>query len=1643
MTTTTVKFCPLSIVFILSLVFVQQMRGQTYCPSKSAEPWQEWISRVQFNNVRGESIDISSDKQQYADFTTAVVNATRGRDYPLSITPGVSWAGRLPNLYCRVWIDFNNNKIFEDTEKVLEGQNQELFAGRAAIPNNAVLGNVRMRVSVKSGGYPTPCEQFTQGAVADFTLNVQGGGGFNIPDFIITDISAPLTARVNEELIYSYRIKNVGGDATFAPFTFFRASSSLKNTAPNGLSFLNTVVLRDGIIPAGYDTLITFKSVLPPTVVAGNYIIEIAVDELFKVNESNENNNIATVPITIQSGTTDNRGLKITNATGPTTGEPNGQIPLSITIQNTGTLASAPDSVFLASFSRPGLNTGYYPALYGRNKVAVPSIPAGQSVVVNASFTLPAILTTSYLPYKKYIEPYLLLKSKELVLNTSTPIFPDGFNAVSYYYPISPNAVADLALSGAQINTTWNALNRNADLRLTLRNNGPNTAKNIKVTISNPLTSGSAYTGSEIDSFTIVSGPGRIVRQFDILGASREELGNTYNLWEIDELAPNTSIDVTVRGKMSGFSGVAETATFYYRDLSIRPYIQYVDARNNVASNDTLPTITYRFVPSVAPDLVISNLKVPNTAVQTGQVLNYTFDVENRGTTAVPSNFTIKSYISKDALLSADDIQNGTIPTGNYPIGFLQTNVAGASRIPTDLPVGRYYLIVKIDGDDQVTESNEGNNYIYMSDIVVTNPTTNLPDLKANRAKSSVVVNENNITLAYTLENIGTAAGRNVSYSLIVSTDSLIGDDFYTSSVGNYSIFEPGFSTENSSITFTVNPLFNLPAGNYYFIVFVDAFNTNVESDETNNIMAIPFTYQPTRGCPTKGLAPWEYWVENVKLNTINNTSTQFKDFFTLGYSNYSDISTTVAKGQSYPLSITPGLSWVGNAPNVYCRVWIDFNGNRQYEANEIVLEKTNANPLTTNVLIPNSAITGTVIMRVIIQKGAYPTACDEFEKGEVEDYTINITGGTSSGTPALKITNVTGPTSARPGDAITLNVTVTNAGTGSTVPTKLSYQQKNYFGLNLLLTNDSVTIPALAPNETRTISYPLTLKNPIYPPNAAFVGDGFAFGSLVFLDYYVYASNKILSEIGTNDTLNFKYNLSVIYPQANITLNVVPNKTILQRGEKWNATYSVKNNSNIPIKQLFVNIGTFGNLARNNIPRNFQVDSIGTRPSNSLIRTVSNSGESFTNGWEVLDLAAGETRTITFYFSKIVTVGDFNSTDTTTTTISLAFPRLNPSSNVVNTNTTIGADIPVSVVFSKLPDLTLSNLNITTPSVVQGQILNWKVDVSNIGTGNATGNFTIKAYISKDNAFSADDIQNGTIPTANYTAGLTVPQVVGASFISATIPAGQYYLILKIDDDNIIPESNEFNNILVSGSTFTVTPQGGSANDLALSIVATPSVYKQWTNNNFKISVQNTGNQAFTNVKIEFPFPVKANTGGTATPSVGTWQEYCAGGARCFTWTIPTLAANSTATLDVPLFILDAVGTLSATTRLLGSTPTDTNAANNSATVTLSPASVAPQALTRDNKEKPSQYVPLIVQKIAPNPTEGDVIVEIESIIEKDVVFSFYNGQGKRIKTEVRNVKKGQNFIPFNLNDAVDGLYIIQTSEGQGKVAPVSFLKY
>jgi hypothetical protein len=241
-------------------------------------------------------------------------------------------------------------------------------------------------------------------------------------------------------------------------------------------------------------------------------------------------------------------------------------------------------------------------------------------------------------------------------------------------------------------------------------------------------------------------------------------------------------------------------------------------------------------------------------------------------------------------------------------------------------------------------------------------------------------------------------------------------------------------------------------------------------------------------------------------------------------------------------------------------------------------------------------------------------------------------------------------------------------------------------------------------------------------------------------------------------------------------------------------------------------------------------------------------------------------------------------------------------------------------------------------------------------------------------------------------------------------------------------------------GNEQTLTCGGGTTGgtaDIQIGITSNPPTYKKFTTQAFQVTAQNLSTSPVSNVVVEFKFPQGTSSGGIIVASAGAFVSYCAGGVLCYQWTIPTLAASSTATLSVPLFVLDIAIPIVATTRLLSSTPTDNVTTNNQATITINPAPVLALA-----QRRPTQLVPVVIQKISPNPTDSEIRIELESLLEKEINFELFNALGERIKVETRAVEKGKNRLSFDVFDFEQGVFYIVPVTNIGRGVPTKFVK-
>jgi GEVED domain/Secretion system C-terminal sorting domain/CARDB len=293
------KNCPLtqfSILLGLTLLLCPNLGAQNYCASKGNSPWQEWIANVQFNGINN-----SSSKEGYGNFSNQVAILERSSMYHhMTITRGFSWEGDPANAQQegRVWIDFNQNGIFEANE--LAGsfsRNVSTFV--VETPTWATFGYTRMRIALKTNGLPTPCEIFDRGEVEDYTVRIIGRTISNLPDLTMANLNL-----VNQSipkggvLRYHFDLKNYGTVGIPGNFNVKGYISQDKILSPDDI--------QDGIVPtgnfaAGFSALqVAGASTIPSTVAAGQYYLILKADPENQVFENNEfDNEIVSLPFQV------------------------------------------------------------------------------------------------------------------------------------------------------------------------------------------------------------------------------------------------------------------------------------------------------------------------------------------------------------------------------------------------------------------------------------------------------------------------------------------------------------------------------------------------------------------------------------------------------------------------------------------------------------------------------------------------------------------------------------------------------------------------------------------------------------------------------------------------------------------------------------------------------------------------------------------------------------------------------------------------------------------------------------------------------------------------------------------------------------------------------------------------------------------------------------------------------------------------------------------------------------------------------------------------------------------------------------------------------------------------------------------------
>jgi hypothetical protein len=202
----------------------------------------------------------------------------------------------------------------------------------------------------------------------------------------------------------------------------------------------------------------------------------------------------------------------------------------------------------------------------------------------------------------------------------------------------------------------------------------------------------------------------------------------------------------------------------------------------------------------------------------------------------------------------------------------------------------------------------------------------------------------------------------------------------------NWKLASSGTYTTVTGITATSYALTGLTActGYNYQVRTVCASGSSAFS----NAGTFTTTGCATSYCASNGTNTTYEYINKVVLGSINNTSGNNS-----GYGNFTGQSTSLAGGTSNTITLTPGFS--GSAYREYWKVYVDYNKNGLFtDAGENVATVNSTAAASASFTVPASALNGATRMRVQMQYNNYPgSSCGSFTYGEVEDYTVNITG--------------------------------------------------------------------------------------------------------------------------------------------------------------------------------------------------------------------------------------------------------------------------------------------------------------------------------------------------------------------------------------------------------------------------------------------------------------------------------------------------------------------------------------------------------------------------------------------------------------------------------------------------------------------------
>jgi hypothetical protein len=851
------------------------------------------------------------------------------------------------------------------------------------------------------------------------------------------------------------------------------------------------------------------------------------------------------------------------------------------------------------------------------------------------------------------------------------------------------------------------------------------------------------------------------------------------------------------------------------------------------------------------PDLNPTAFNLSTNTIGLGGNLNVSWTVNNQGTLSIPSGYAWYDsiYISEDTTFDASDRyirdiyrnENTALnPNDNYTFGNDTNGLPNYNiTIPNNIAGGNQYLLLVSDRYNYISETNEDNNVIatpleiIAPDLVVTDA-----NLSSNNAVLGQTINVN-----WTITNQGNAsniASNWYDYFYISDDTTLDGSDTYITSnwTGYLNSFNPNDSY-NRNINLTIP---NTGIGDRYLLVVADRDNYQGESNEGNNVYALPIALSApdlivsAANSPGTGVAG-ETIALNWTVTNQGNVSTQ-QNWYDYIYISTDEILDGGDRSLNYfwtggKTPLTPGGSYSftnqnvtlpGNltAGNYYLLVYGDRD-NYQGERNETnnlgstPITVTNPDLIVSDSVAPTTAILGTTIdiSWTVTNQGNVNAVADRYDRIYLSR--DNILDGND-----ISLRDVYSSRNLAANGSETISTSVTLSG--------------GYLGANyLLFLADSYNYQAETNENNNLVAVEIDL---IAPPIVGTIGaaNGLINGTLSntdvnnptrsgrYSDDYALTDFTVGEEVTLTLTAPFDAYLQLI--DGN-TQQVIAQDDDGGGNLNSRIRFTPQNNINYTVRATSYSGGVTGNytLTATSLLPDLVVETVNGDNTATI-------GSSLPLTWRVRNQGngtAGLDWSDYFYLSNDdvfdgsdVQIGSINVGDRTPLapngsyelTYNVTIPNTatgnryllvrtngNNYQPEIDSNNNFGA-IPLNIT---APNLNVTAANASLTSVALGQSLDVSWTVSNQGSSVAAADWYDYIYLSDDTNLDGGD----TFIAYQYTSEYT-PLTAGDSYTisrNITIPQtslGNRYLLFVADRDNYQGETNENDNIRALGLTIT-----------------------------------------------------------------------------------------------------------------------------------------------------------------------------------------------------------------------------------------------